>query len=186
MIKKYLEGYPDIYTIQKENELYWLIDELIKNEVKTLLSIGLCDGGSEWHIARIYREKDFDIEITGIDVLRRPGLKKNIQDIISTWKQSFRFIHGSSNSAEVISQLGRYDAVWIDGDHSYEGVKKDFELALNVANKMIAFHDIIDCDYNRIKGTYVSKLWLEIKDSGYHTRELAGTNWGGIGIVYLN
>jgi hypothetical protein len=172
-------------TVQKEHEMLWLVGELLDNNVRSLLSIGLLDGGMEWNIARIYRERDLTIDMTGIDIKNSQALRSTISDIIFTWKQNFTFLHGSSNSPEIIAQLGRYDAVWIDGDHSYHGAKKDFELALTVADKIIAFHDIIDCPYHRKKKCFVSGLWSEIKDSGYHTSELAGDDWAGIGIVYL-
>jgi hypothetical protein len=172
-------------TVQKEEELLWLADELLANNVKSLLSIGLLDGGLEWNLAKIYRERDCTLDITGIDITNRHVLRRTIKDIMATWKQNFTFLHGSSNSTEIIAQLGRYDAVWIDGDHSYQGAKSDFELALTVTDKMIAFHDIIDCSYHRKKHCFVSQLWSEIKAEGYRTRELAGDDWAGIGIVYL-
>jgi hypothetical protein len=185
LIKRYIEGYADVRTVQKEPELLWMADELLKKDVRSLLSIGLLDCGTEWHIARIYRERNCSIDMTGIDITDSPILQETIIDIILIWKQSFTFLHGSSNSSTISSQLGRYDAVWIDGDHSYQCAKKDFELALTVANKMIALHDIVDSDYHRKQRCFVSRLWSEIKSGDYRTSELAEDDWAGIGIVYL-
>lgn len=183
MAKLCFSGYPAIRTAQKEHELYWLIDKLLENEVRSLLSIGLLDAGTEWHIARIYRERGRDISITGVDINDSSKLQKNIIEIGSLWNQSFRFLKQSSH--DDCSSLSAFDAVWIDGDHSYEGVKQDFTLARKKATKLIALHDISDTEYHRKKKCFVSRLWEEIKQSGLQTEEIIGPDWAGIGIVYL-
>jgi len=175
--------YPGVLAIQKEHEFLWLVSTLLRNHVSSLLSIGLYQGGVEWHISRLYRERNRDIAITGIDIDNSPQLQKNLAEIGLVWDQSFKFLQQSSHAD--CSKLGYFDAVWIDGDHSYEGVKQDFELALTHATKIIAFHDIIDSAYHRRMGCLVSKLWAEIKKSGLRTEEIVGPDWAGIGIVYL-
>jgi hypothetical protein len=175
--------YPGVRAIQKEHEFLWLVSTLLRNQVSSLLSIGLYQGGVEWHISRLYRERNRDIAITGIDIDNSPQLQKNLAEIGLVWDQSFKFLQQSSHAD--CSKLGYFDAVWIDGDHSYECVKQDFELALTHATKIIAFHDIIDSAYHRRMGCLVSKLWAEIKKSGLRTEEIVGPDWAGIGIVYL-
>ena len=46
----------------------------------------------------------------------------------------------------------------IDGDHSYAGVKADYELELSMPSRYIAFHDIAN------KACGVPRLWNEIPD----------------------
>lgn len=183
MAKLHFAGYPDVRTAQKEPELCWFIERLLANNVQSLLSIGLLDAGTEWHIARIYKEHGRDIAITGIDINDSSELQKNIAEISSLWNQSFKFLQQSSHGE--YSELGTFDAVWIDGDHSYEGVKKDFTLARKKATKLIALHDIADTEYHRKKKCFVSRLWEEIKQSKLRAEEMLGSDWAGIGIVYL-
>lgn len=184
MAKFRFAGYPDVRTAQKEPELCWFIERLLDNNVQSLLSIGLLDAGTEWHIARIYRERGRDIAITGIDINNSSELQNNIAEISSRWNQSFLFLQQSSHGD--CSTLGTFDAVWIDGDHSYEGVKQDFALARKKATKLIALHDIADTEYHSKKKCFVSRLWAEIKQSGLRTEEMLGSDWAGIGIVYQN
>ena len=182
MIRKHLTDYPGVRTVQKEAELNWLMDTLLQNQVQSLLSIGLLDGGTEWHIARRYREEGRDIAMTGVDIHSSDTLQQHIQEIVHQWGQSFTFLQQSSHEMNL---PGRFDAVWIDGDHSYEGVKQDFEWASNKANTLIALHDIVDSSYHRKQGCFVSRLWAEIQSSGFRTESRVGRDWAGIGIVYL-
>jgi len=172
-----------VRSIQKQHEMAWFINTLLFNKISSLLSIGLYEGGMELNIARRYRAKDRSIEITGIDIYDSPVLQESIREIRETWNQPFTFLQRSSHDSQ--DDLGKFDAVWIDGDHSYKSVKQDFELALTKATKIIAFHDIVDSNYHRKMKCFVSRLWAEIKKSGFRTEEIIGPDWAGIGIIYL-
>jgi cephalosporin hydroxylase len=84
--------------------------------------------------------------------------------------------------------LGRkkIDLLFIDGDHTYEGVKADFEKYLHLVKKggLIAFHDILDTEEHRAQNCYVAKLWEEIKQQYEHKEFVSQPlNWGGIGVL---
>ena len=61
------------------------------------------------------------------------------------------FISGSSHDNRTYNRLtkllnnSKIDLLFIDGDHSYVGVKKDFEIYKSFVsdNGIIAFHDIV-------------------------------------------
>jgi predicted O-methyltransferase YrrM len=76
--------------------------------------------------------------------------------------------------------------LFIDGDHSYEGVKKDFEMysPLVAEGGLIAFHDI--AVHTKFTGCEVDRLWNEIKPAFRHREIIADLKqgWAGIGVVW--
>jgi len=80
------------------------------------------------------------------------------------------------------------DFLFIDGDHSYEGVTKDFLMYFPLVKKggIIAFHDIVQPKPNSLVGVY--KVWDEIKESSNFKLEEIIENevqgWAGIGLMY--
>ena len=79
------------------------------------------------------------------------------------------------------------DFLFIDGDHTYEGVKRDFEMYSPLVKEggIVAFHDIVK--HTVESGCEVNKFWDEIKHD-YESIELIGDKKqtsAGIGIIYL-
>lgn len=69
----------------------------------------------------------------------------------------------SSHSPEYLRWrhfLGHVDLVFIDGDHSYEGVKRDFEINASFPHRFLAFHDIIGSNRYTVG---VKRFWDELK-----------------------
>lgn len=65
---------------------------------------------------------------------------------------------------------GTIDLMFIDGDHTYEGVKADFYNFSPLVKKggYVAFHDILKTADHISKGCRVDQLWNEIKDKFEH------------------
>lgn len=96
---------------------------------------------------------------------------------------------GDSTDPAIIERVkgyGPYDAILIDGDHTYEGVKADWEAYRDLA-PIIAFHDIVgEGQFERVthRGVEVPKLWAEIKASGANVVEFVSPGSAmGIGLV---
>jgi cephalosporin hydroxylase len=116
------------------------------------------------------------------------------------------FIRGDSHSSSVLEELTTllkgytgynskielykheyFDFLFIDGDHTYEGVKQDFEMYSPFVKKngIICFHDINDTKRHRDRNVFVGKFWNEIKDSpNYDAVEFnSNLDWAGIGLL---
>ena len=83
----------------------------------------------------------------------------------------------------------RIDFLFIDGDHTYEGVKMDFEMYSPFVKTggIIAFHDIVISDHHHSRNVYVGEFWKELVDSGkYDTFEInSNLDWAGIGVIVM-
>lgn len=92
-----------------------------------------------------------------------------------------------ATSADFIGK--EFDVVYIDADHSYHGMKRDF---FNVGRyaKICAFHDINASEYDHLDGG-TRRCWNEMKLSysqSYSIWEIShiAEEWMGIGIIDFN
>lgn len=164
---------------QDEVEFSRLLDIMDEAQIESILEIGVWHGGT---LARFGQRFPY-CTIVGIDPA--PQIEK--------WYPQWGAIHlvyGQSQNESVRGQAltrnehRRFDVIHIDGDHEYDAVSKDWIWAEKHANKLIAFHDIVDSHNDMIQ---VHMLWDELhQDPNWKTYEIknAGGNYG-IGVVYL-
>jgi cephalosporin hydroxylase len=101
----------------------------------------------------------------------------------------FKFIEGDTSDPSTLDKVvaevgvGHVGFLFIDADHSYEGVTRDYERfgKLVVPGGLIAFHDIVDTRYT---GGGVARLWSEF-DEQSKTEFCVHGDWGGIGVLQL-
>ena len=90
-----------------------------------------------------------------------------------------RLYHGSSQDPEIIHSLPRSELIFIDGDHTYEGARKDFDTyeALLGDDGIIVFHDTI-------KIMALQRLMMEIaQDPRYDTISIATSDGDGLTLI---
>ena len=119
-----------------------LISALIKKyNISSVLEIGFGRGYSSICAAKALDELGLDAKIFTID----PNFDKNhismLKNIFpSSWMERIVFYSGSSR--DVLPEIDcNFDLVYIDGDHSYEGTKYDWEMCKNKWNKCLLFDD---------------------------------------------
>lgn len=154
---------------QHKRELDWFLKFL--NETDRVLVIGSKHGGLEHQLVRVY-----------------PKLEIVSADISPQEDNAYCRIIGSSHDEETRAEIqkhGPYDVVFVDGDHSYEGVRKDWEFSKSLNPRIVAFHDIAVAVKHRNEGCEVDVLWGQIKTQHKTSEKTVGCGWGGIGVVFL-
>jgi predicted O-methyltransferase YrrM len=107
--------------------------------------------------------------------------------------QNLHLIRDDSHKQQSIDKITRIlngwqlDFLFIDGDHTYSGVKRDFEMysPLVRPNGIVVFHDIAEHPQNT--DCEVDRFWNEIKTSFRHEEIIADRKqgWAGIGVLHI-
>ncbi len=97
--------------------------------------------------------------------------------------QNVHVIIGDSHDRAIIAaarRCGPFDAVLIDGDHTLEGARQDWE-AYGAMGRIVAFHDISGEKYR----ADVRKVWHEARESALRWQEFVSDDVrGGIGVLW--
>jgi hypothetical protein len=151
---------------QNAYELEMLCNFIIKNKIKTYVEVGIAAG----LLLRFMRDEMF-LDVKGITLEPR------------NTHEGLPVVYGKSQDKSIIDSAIKADFYFIDGDHSYEYVKQDYENYKHLC-KYMGFHDILgqrDCEG-------VNKLWNEIKNS-HKNWEFIDSDLNiasGIGIIKIN
>ena len=100
------------------------------------------------------------------------------------------------NSVQSWLGADRFDFLFIDGDHEYEGVRADFLAYYDLVRPggLIAFHDIVPDEFARTGqrtsgsqcyGGGVYRLWQELRDRFPHREFVQSWDQNGFGIGVL-
>lgn len=183
-------------AVQKQYELATMFKMVHKAKPMSILEIGVATGGTFRTWGRLAAEGAL---VLGIDL--EPSFKEFEHVSRAASHIEIEMIHGDSHAQstlEVSKSKFKHglDVLFIDGDHSYDGVKADFDMYSPLINKggMVFLHDIIP-DWGTQYGIEcpedsgeVYKFWREISQD-FRTREIIdqqGQNGYGIGIIYFD
>ncbi len=192
----YTVGVGIIKPSQVRDEILELLIFLNKLRPNYILEIGTALGGTLFLFSRIASQNATIISIDlpgGAFGRGYPKWKIPLFKSFALPKQRIYLIRANSHERETLEKtksiLGdkRLDFLFIDGDHTYEGVKEDFEMYSPLVKKggVIALHDIVQ--HPPEIGCEVSRFWSEIK-SKYEYVEFVKSwnqNWAGIGLIKL-
>jgi hypothetical protein len=159
---------------------------------KTVLEIGTNNGGTLFLFTRLADPEAVVISVDlpgGLYGGGYPDWKTRVYKSFPQPNQSIHLIRADSHTQETLERvksiLGerKIDLLFIDADHTYEGVKRDFELYSPLVGPggIIAFHDIVPLPLSY--GCGVDIFWNEIKrPESREFIESTSQEWAGIGI----
>ena len=118
-----------------------LIYHLIKKyRLTSMLEIGFGRGYSTFCAAKAFQDIGVNGKIVTIDPKFDFQLLNQIKNgniFPSSWFDSIKFVQGTSREVLPTLQNEKFDLVYIDGDHSYEGTKFDWEHTKNLYSKFL-------------------------------------------------
>ena len=155
-------------------EYFNLLDFLRSNNIKSYLELGVGNGGSflvdslfigkeckKFHAVDSLEETSSNIKQT------QEKIMKKVNTVARLLPESEVKFFNNTTDKFFESNIEKYDCIFIDADHTYEGVEKDFKNAQKFLNQngSIIFHDIGNTS------TGVANFWNEIKSSAKDTKE---------------
>jgi len=159
-----------------------------------VLEIGTATGGTLFLLARTAAENALIISVDlpcGPFGGGYPGWRIPLYRSFAMGGQKIRLMRADSHSDSTIGKVKELlggktvDILYIDGDHTYEGVKKDFDAYAPLVKKggLIVFHDI--AKHPPATGCDVYSFWQEIKVRYRHAEFIADKDQTGFGIGAL-
>jgi len=178
---------------QIQSEITELCRIIKARKVNSIIEIGRAGGGTLFLFCKsaspTARILSIDLPASTLENLNL-NYRAKLYKTFAKERQTLSFLNGNSHAPETFLNVSDYfepdsvDFLFIDGDHSYSGVKKDFEVYKQWVKKggLIAFHDISLNKNNKI--CPVNKFWNELKKK-YKYEEIIHTRNGyGIGLIY--
>ena len=164
---------------------------------RAILEIGTLRGGTLFALCKLAHPQ---ATIISVDL---PGgqfgggynsIQASLLRRFTTPRQSLHLLRADSHlnsTRQAVEEISpTLDLLFIDGDHSYAGVKHDFALYSPIVRPagMIVFHDIAPHDTHKFPlepACEVDRFWREIKDSYRHTEIIDSPDqgWAGVGVL---
>ncbi|HUQ38263.1 MAG TPA: class I SAM-dependent methyltransferase [Aestuariivirga sp.] len=180
-----------ISPIQSREELVPLLSLLKGLRPRTVMEIGTANGGTLFMMTRICAPEAM---ILSLDLPGGPFGGGYTEDRVPLYEafalpgQTVRLIRADSHNAESLVKVRQLldhrtvDFLFIDGDHTYEGVRRDFEMYAPLVSPggFIAFHDIVYAEG-------VQKFWAEVAPTYLSAREFVASAEPifGIGLLQM-
>ena len=178
---------------QIREEMVALLERLAATRPKTILELGTFHGGTLFLLTRVAAQ---DATLVTVDMNAGQfggGYPRTWEPLFRSFARKNQRIHlvrGDSHSTTTLARVSSLleqplDFLFIDGDHTYDGVRRDFELYSPFvhADGLIALHDIVEGSPDLVGG--VPRFWSEIH-TGFEAEEIvAARDQGGYGIGLL-
>lgn len=196
-----------IMSWQRKTEILGLLRLLERSRPQRVVEIGTASGGTLFMLTQVAAP---DATIVSVDLPggRLGGGSSSIHHRYPRWRtrlyrgfarpgQTVHSMRADSHHASTVDEVqqrlshGKVDFLFVDGDHSYDGVSRDFELYLPLVRKggLVAFHDIVPGGPGKHGDPGdVPRFWAEVRDrEAVEAEYVEDWEWGscGIGVIRL-
>jgi cephalosporin hydroxylase len=188
----------EIKPFQVPSELAALLAEARELAPRTVVEIGTARGGTFCGLAWAAAD---DATLISVDLRHGefgggyPRWKEPLYRSFAHASQRVTLIQGDTHQPETLDAVnaalgGRtVDLLFIDGDHTYDGVRADFTSYSPFVSPggIIGIHDIVPWDGSRFPGVNtlvggVPEYWRELRESHSHLELVEDWAQGGFGI----
>ena len=175
---------------QSPEEIVWLLDKLRRDPPRTVLEIGMDQGGTLFLWTRVAAD---DALLVAVDNRPLGALGKYspfaiVRRGLARSRQKVKLVMpADSHDPATLARVGRaledrpVDFLFIDADHSYDAVKRDYEMYSPLVRPggVVGFHDVAPLHFEG-----VARFWAELKATE-ETDEIVGSEGlrYGIGVV---
>jgi predicted O-methyltransferase YrrM len=173
---------------QKLRELAALSHFLRREHLQRVLELGTETGATLWVWSTLAQAEAL---LIAVDLARLPN------PLAVRANQRVEFLQADSHSAETKERIERLlgaealDLLFIDADHTYEGVKSDFAMYAPLVRPggLVVLHDIIAPGKPELSDVHL--FWAELKQEHEvfeftdHRDQRWWGQWGGLGVVRI-
>lgn len=211
-------GVYQVEAMQLREEIASLSELVADQDPDIVMEIGTHNGGTFYIWSRCFASASQFVSLDLPGGRFGGGYQQRKTRIYESFapSKSTEFVRADSHDEGTLERIsdilqGQIDFLFIDGDHTYEGVKSDFEMYKPLVSDdgIIALHDIVEHPnteqevYDRIDESgiedrhiywteshpdcNVHQFWSELTEK-YETSEFIShpmQTWGGIGVVHL-
>jgi autotransporter strand-loop-strand O-heptosyltransferase len=185
----------DLGMVQNHKEIFKASNFFKNLDVINFMEIGTDQGGTFAIWSKLAKKDGIRISVdlphgefgrSNYNLLKRDNYLKSLGDNV-------HIIHGNSHNKEIKERVNnilgenKVDFLFIDGDHTYEGVKQDYEMYKEFVKVggWIGFHDIKSTDFHHSVNCMVDKFWNEINCNKIEFLD-KNSEYGGIGLIKVD
>ena len=169
----------DGYQVQQhKEELEFIISHVLGKT--NYMEIGVFGGGTFNYVSKHIKGKHIAVDMK---------IEEAVQERLKQTVKNCHIVIGDTHDYKTVKEVKTVlngetvDVLFIDGDHSAEGVERDYQMYKQFVsnNGLIFFHDIIKSEFHTKHKCFVDVFWDKAPNPKYSIS--VSNEWGGVGMI---